>query len=163
LTIAVYPGTFDPIHYGHIDVAKRATTIFERVIVGVYDRPRKSLLFPIDERLAMAQQALRDVPRVEVLSYDGLTVDFCKNQGAKVIVRGLRVISDFEVEYQMALTNRKLMPDIEVVCLMTGLEYAFMSSSIIKEIAREGGPVLQFVPSHVEEALRARLAANGQA
>jgi len=154
LTVAVYPGTFDPVHYGHIDVAKRAASIFDRLIVAIYDRPDKRLLFSVGERIAMTRRALKDMPRIQVCSYSGLTVDFVRSWGAKVIVRGLRVISDFEVEYQMALTNRKLAPDVETVCLMTGLEYAFMSSSVVKEIASMGGPVSQFVPPHVEEALR---------
>jgi len=158
LTVAVYPGTFDPVHYGHIDVAKRAASIFDRLIVAIYDRPDKRLLFSVGERLAMTRRALKDMPRIQVCSYSGLTVDFVRSWGAKVIVRGLRVISDFEVEYQMALTNRKLAPDVETVCLMTGLEYAFMSSSVVKEIASMGGPVSQFVPPHVEEALRTRFA-----
>jgi len=158
LTVAVYPGTFDPVHYGHIDVAKRAASIFDRLIVAIYDRPDKRLLFSVGERLAMTRRALKDMPRIQVCSYSGLTGDFVRSWGAKVIVRGLRVISDFEVEYQMALTNRKLAPDVETVCLMTGLEYAFMSSSVVKEIASMGGPVSQFVPPHVEEALRTRFA-----
>ena len=108
----------------------------------------------------MVRRALKDVRRVQVRSYSGLTVEFVRSLGAKVIVRGLRVISDFEAEYQMALTNRKLAPDVEMVCLMTGLDYAFMSSSIVKEIASMGGSVSQFVPAHVEEALRARLAVS---
>jgi len=157
LTVAVYPGTFDPVHYGHIDVARRAAEIFERVIVAVYDRPDKGLLFSTDERLDLARRALKDLPKVEVCCYGGLTVDFVRSQGAGVIVRGLRVVSDFEMEYQMALTTRKLAPEVDVVCLMTSLEYAFVSSSIVKEIAHVGGPVSQFVPPHVEEALRARL------
>jgi len=160
LTVAVYPGTFDPVHHGHIDVAKRAAAIFARVVVGVYDRPDKRLLCSTDERLAMMRQALKEVAAIRVVSYAGLTVDFVKIQGAKVIVRGLRVISDFEIEYQMALTNRKLEPDVEMVYLMTSLEYAFMSSSMVKEIASLGGCVSGFVPPHVEKALLARLAAN---
>ena len=159
MTTAVYPGTFDPVHYGHVDVAKRAADIFDHVIVAIYDRPDKNLLFTTDERVAMVRRALKDVSRVQVRRYSGLTVEFVRSLGANVIVRGLRVVSDFEVEYQMALINRKLAPEVDVVCLMTGLDYAFMSSSIVKEIASMGGSVSQFVPPHVEEALRARLAA----
>jgi pantetheine-phosphate adenylyltransferase len=160
LTIAVYPGTFDPAHYGHIDIAKRAAGIFDKVVVGVYDRPQKNLMFSTAERLVMLSEALRDVPNIEVRSYNKLTVDFVKQQGATVIVRGLRVISDFEMEYQMALMTRRLAPDVDVVCLMTSLEYAFISSSIVKDIALAGGSVAQFVPSHVEEALRMLLASR---
>jgi len=156
--VAVYPGTFDPMHYGHIDIVRRASRIFDELIVGIYDRPQKNVLFSIDERVAMAREALRDLPRVRVQAYDMLTVDFVRQQGASVIVRGLRVISDFEMEYQMALTNRSLDDGIDSVCLMTSLEYAFISSSIVKEIAAAGGRVDQLVPAHVLNALMARLA-----
>lgn len=160
MTIAVYPGTFDPVHYGHMDIARRAAGIFDRLVVGVYDRPQKNLMFSTADRLAMLSDALRDVPNIEVRSYNKLTVDFVKQQGANVIVRGLRVISDFEMEYQMALMTRRLAPDVDVVCLMTSLEYAFISSSIVKDIALAGGSVAQFVPVHVEEALRMLLASG---
>lgn len=158
MTIAVYPGTFDPVHNGHIDIVHRAAMLFDKLIVGVYDRPNKNLLFPVDERLALLQQALYDLSNVTVAKYSGLTVDFVRQQGAQVIVRGLRVISDFELEYQMALTNRRLAPQIDMICLMTSLEHAFISSSIVKDIAAAGGPIAQFVPPHVEQAVRARLA-----
>lgn len=160
MTIAVYPGTFDPIHYGHMDIAQRAAELFDKLIVGVYDRPQKNVMFTTEERVQMAREALADVANVEVLSYSGLTVDFARRQGAHVLVRGLRVISDFEVEYQMALTTRKLAPELDMVCLMTSLEYAFVSSTIVKDIAMAGGSVLQFVPPHVEAALKVRAAAR---
>jgi len=154
LGIAVYPGTFDPVHYGHIDIARRAAAIFGEVVVGVYDRPQKSLMFSLEDRLAMMRESLQDVQGACVMAYHGLTVDFVKQQGASVIVRGLRVISDFELEYQMALTTRKLAHDVDMVCLMTSLEYAFISSTIVKEVALAGGSVSAFVPPHVEKALR---------
>jgi len=160
VTVAIYPGTFDPVHYGHIDIAKRAAGIFDKLVVAVYDRPQKNLLFSVAERLVMLRDALCEVPNIEVQSYGGLTVSYARQQGARVIVRGLRVITDFELEYQMALATRKLDEEIDIVCLMTGLEYAFISSSIVKEIALAGGPVTQFVPAHVAEALRARLVAR---
>jgi len=160
LTIAVYPGTFDPIHNGHIDIAKRAALLFDKLIVAVYDRPQKNLIFSVADRVAMAREALQDTANIEVQSYSSLTVDFLKQQGARVMVRGLRVISDFELEYQMALTNRKLAPELDMICLMTSLEYAFISSSIVKEIVMAGGSITQFVPSHVEKALRAYLASR---
>jgi len=160
LTVAVYPGTFDPVHFGHLDIMRRAAGIFDKVIVGVYDRPHKSVLFPVTERVALVRAAVQDVPNVTVARYGGLTVDFVKQQGAMVIVRGLRVISDFEMEYQMALMSRRLAPEVDMVCLMTSQEYAFISSSIVKEIASAGGSVAQFVPPHVEQALRARLRAK---
>jgi len=160
VTVAIYPGTFDPVHYGHIDIARRAAGIFDKLVVAVYDRPQKNLLFSVAERLVMLRDALCEVPNIEVQSYGGLTVSYARQQGARVIVRGLRVITDFELEYQMALATRKLDEEIDIVCLMTGLEYAFISSSIVKEIALAGGPVTQFVPAHVAEALRARLVAR---
>ncbi len=150
---AIYPGSFDPIHYGHIDIAARSARIFERVIVAVYDRPMKNLLFNIDERLHLAQQALSDLPNVEITRYSGLTVEFARQVGAQVIVRGLRVVSDFELEWHMALTNKQLAPDIEVVCLMTSQAYAFLSSSTLREVGLLGGDVSSMAPSFVVEAL----------
>jgi pantetheine-phosphate adenylyltransferase len=149
VTTAVYPGSFDPIHKGHIDVARRAAQVFDRVVVGAYANPLKRLMFPLEERLAMAREAFADVDNIIVDGYDGLTVDFARRHGSCVIVRGLRVISDFELEYQMAMTTRKLAPEMDMVCLMTSLEYAFISSSIVKEIALAGGPIDQMVPDFV--------------
>ena len=160
MTTAVYPGTFDPVHFGHVDIARRAADLFDNLVVGVYDRPQKSLMFSTKARVEMVRQALADVANIRVASYGGVTVDFARRHGARFIVRGLRVISDFEREYQMALMTRKLAPDVDAVCLMTSLEYAFLSSSIVREIALAGGCVSQFVPPHVEEAL-ARLVAAG--
>ena len=157
MTIAVYPGTFDPVHYGHVDIARRAAELFDRLIVAVYDRPQKALMFSTEERLEMLREAVQDIPNAHVESYSGLTVNFCLCRGADVIVRGLRVISDFELEYQMALTNRKLSPTVDVVCLMTSLEHAFLSSSIVKEIALAGGSVAQFVPPHVDRSISLRV------
>ena len=161
MKVAVYPGTFDPVHYGHVDITRRASKLFDRLVVGVYDRPNKDLLFSLDERVALLREALRDVPGVEARSYTGLTVDFARQLGARVIVRGLRVISDFEWEYQMALTTRELAPDVDMVCLMTSLEHAFISSTIVKEIAQAGGSISRFVPPHVAGALRSRFATPG--
>jgi pantetheine-phosphate adenylyltransferase len=148
---AVYPGSFDPIHYGHIDVARRAAQAFDRLVVGAYANPRKRLMFPVEERVALARQAFADVDNIIVEGYDGLTVDFARRHDARIIVRGLRVISDFELEYQMAMTTRKLDPEMDMICLMTGLEYAFISSSIVKEIAQANGPIDQMVPDFVAE------------
>ena len=158
MRIAVYPGTFDPIHYGHIDIALRAARIFDRLIVGVYDRPQKSLFFSTEERVAMATQALEDVPNVVVMSYSGLTVSFVQSVGARIIVRGLRAMFDFELEYQTAMINRQLAHDVDMICLMTSLDYAFVSSTMVKEIAAAEGPLDQFVPREVSEALAARVA-----
>ncbi len=150
---ALYPGTFDPIHLGHVDIAARSVAIFDELIVAVYDRPTKNLLFTAGERVVLAREALKDLPNVQVLVYGGLTVDFARKVDAQVIVRGLRVISDFEWEYQMALTNRQLAPEIEFVCLMTRQEYAFLSSSIVKEVATLGGDVNRMAPPSVVAAL----------
>ena len=150
---ALYPGTFDPIHLGHMDIAARASKIFDSLCIAVYDRPAKSLLFTVDQRVLLARQALADVPNLRVVPYGGLTVDFAREIGAGAIVRGLRVISDFELEYQMALTNSQLAPEVEFVCLMTRQAHAFLSSSIVKEIALLGGDVSGMVPPHVAAAL----------
>ena len=154
MATAIYPGSFDPITNGHVDIATRAASLFDHLVVAVYDRPLKTLLFSTAERLSMVRAALKDLPNVEVKSYDGLTVNFARGVGAHVIVRGLRVLSDFELEFQMALTNRKLAPEIDTVCLMTGQEHAFLSSSIAKEIAMMGGCLDEMVPAHVTAALK---------
>lgn len=154
MNIAIYPGSFDPITNGHVDIATRGAALFDQLIVAVYDRPLKNLLFSTAERIAMAQEAVKGLANVTVASYNGLTVNFARSVGARVIVRGLRALSDFELEFQMALTNRKLAPDIDTVCLITRQEYTFLSSSITKEIAMVGGCVDQMVPAHVAAALR---------
>jgi pantetheine-phosphate adenylyltransferase len=151
--VVLYPGTFDPIHLGHVDIATRASRIFDELLVAVYDRPAKDLLFTVEERVALARQALADLPNLRVIPYGGLTVEFARQVGAHAIVRGLRVISDFELEYQMALTNSQLAPEIEFVCLMTRQAHAFLSSSIVKEVALLGGNVSGMVPPHVAAAL----------
>jgi pantetheine-phosphate adenylyltransferase len=157
MSVAVYPGTFDPVHNGHIDIATRASKVFDQLIVAVYDRPNKNLLFNTQERLDMMARSLGHLTNITVTSYSRLTVAFAQKNGASVIVRGLRVTYDFELEYQMALTNKKLAPDLETVCLMTSLEYAFLSSSIVKEVAAAGGCIEAMVPPHVISALHAKL------
>jgi pantetheine-phosphate adenylyltransferase len=154
---ALFPGTFDPIHYGHIDIATRATRLFDEVVVAVYDRPLKSLLFLPDERIALVTQALQDQPRIRIVSYSGMTIDFCRQIGAQVIVRGLRVFSDFEFEFRMALANHRLAPDIESVALITAEEHTFLSSSTVREIASLGGDISSMVPPYVHEALKNKL------
>ncbi len=156
MTRAIYPGTFDPVHNGHIDIAVRAAELFDHLTVAVYDRPLKSLLFTTSERKSMLEVALAHVQNISVETYNRLTVQFAQQVGARVIVRGLRVISDFELEFQMALTTKKLAPDIEFMCLMTGEEHAFLSSSTVKEIAMLGGCVSGMVPPHVAAAMEAR-------
>ncbi|MBM4466627.1 MAG: pantetheine-phosphate adenylyltransferase [Chloroflexi bacterium] len=162
MTIAIYPATFDPITNGHIDIAERAAAIFDRLIVAVYARPLKRLLFSAEERLAMTRQALKHIPNVSVESYDCLTVDFARQKGAQVVVRGLRVLSDFEWEFQLALTNRKLAPDIDTVCLMASQEYSFLSSSVVKEVAMAGGCVDNMVSTHVVSALKRKFEGLGE-
>jgi pantetheine-phosphate adenylyltransferase len=156
---AIYPGTFDPVHYGHIDIATRAAGLFDHLTLAIYARPMKNLLFTTKERQAMLEKSLAQVPNISVATYNQLTVDFAQEIGAQVIVRGLRVISDFELEFQMALTNKKLAPGIEFVCLMTSQEYAFLSASTVKEIAMLDGCVDGMVPAHVADAMRAKFAA----
>lgn len=153
---AVFPGTFDPIHFGHIDIAHRATKLFDEVVVAVYDRPLKSLVFSPEERLSLAREALQDNPKIKIIGFSGLTVEFCRKIGAHVIVRGLRVFSDFEYEFRMALANHRLAPEIEVMALITAEEHTFLSSSTVREIASLGGDVSSMVPSHVEKALKKR-------
>ncbi len=154
--IAIYPGTFDPIHLGHVDIATRAATIFDELVVAIYDRPAKSLMFTVEERVELASQALADLPNVRVTSYGNLTAEFACQVGAQAIVRGLRVISDFELEYQMALINRQLAPEVETVCLMTRQSHAFLSSSIVKEVALLKGNVSGMASPHVAAALEVK-------
>lgn len=156
MTVAIYPGSFDPITNGHIDVATRAAKLFTRIIIGVYKTPRKPLLFSLEERLEMAQLAVASLPNVEVQSFSGLAVDFARKVEAQAMVRGLRVSADFEREFDMAMMNRKLHPELELVCLMASPEYQFLSSSLLKEVARLGGDIDDLVPKHVAEALRKR-------
>ena len=162
MTIAIYPATFDPITNGHIDIAARAAAIFDELIAAVYARPLKSLLFSTEERLAMTRQALKHLPNVSIKSYDCLTVDFARQEGAQVVVRGLRVLSDFEWEFQLALTNRKLAPDIDTVCLMASQDYSFLSSSVVKEVAMAGGCVDNMVSAHVVSALKRKFEGPGE-
>lgn len=157
MTIAVYAGSFDPITNGHIDIAKRAAAIFEKVIIGIYDRPQKNLLFSPRERADMARKSLAHISNITVEPYSGLTVDFCKKVGARVMVRGLRASADFEYEFEIAMMNRKLSPDLELVCFMANLQYQFLSSSILKEVTQLGGNVESLVPAHVLKSLREKL------
>lgn len=161
MTNAIYPGTFDPVHNGHIDIATRAAEMFDHLIVAIYDRPLKNLLFATEERRRMIEEAVKGVSNITVATYNQLTVDYAKAVGARVVVRGLRVISDFELEFQMALTNKKLAPEIEFVCLMTSEEYAFLSASIVKEIAMLGGCVTGMVPPNVAEAMKTKFEGPG--
>jgi pantetheine-phosphate adenylyltransferase len=150
MTTALYPGSFDPVTFGHLDVIRRATAVFDKLVVGVLVNPRKSPMLGLDERIAALGEALTEeglAAKVEVAGFDGLTVDFCGEIGASFIVRGLRAVSDFESELSMAHTNRKLAPDIDTIFFMTALEHAYLSSSLVKEIAAFGGDVSRFVPA----------------
>jgi pantetheine-phosphate adenylyltransferase len=158
---AMFPGTFDPIHYGHIDIAVRAGRLFDEVIMAVYDRPLKTLMFDPDERMALVKEAFQDNPKIKVLGYSGLTIDFARKMKAQVIVRGLRVFSDFEFEFRMALANQRLATDIETVALITAEEHTFLSSSTVKEIATLGGDVSSMVPPFVNKALRSKVTSLG--
>jgi pantetheine-phosphate adenylyltransferase len=157
---AIYPGSFDPITYGHIDIVRRAKKIFSRLVIAIVANPNKEPLFSIAERVRITEEALAEVGicGIEVISYDGLLIDCAKAIGAAAVVRGLRAGSDFDYEFQLALTNRDLDSDIETVLLMTAGRYSFLSSSIVKEVKRYGGDVSSFVPKSVEEALTRKFA-----
>jgi pantetheine-phosphate adenylyltransferase len=157
--VAIYPGSFDPIHNGHIDIARRAATLFDEVIVAVYDRPSKSLLFSPEERMALVRSSLvdsEDGSNIVVEGFSGLLVHYARKRGARAIVRGLRAVTDFENESQMTLMNRYLESEVETIFLMTGLRNAYLSSSLIKEVARGGGDISGLVSPSVAEALNER-------
>ena len=154
---AIFPGTFDPIHYGHMDIARRAARLFDEVVMAVYDKPLKSLLFLPEERIALVRQAFADDKKISVTGYSGLTVEFARKVGAQVIVRGLRVFSDFEFEFRMALANHRLAEDIEIVALITAEEHTFLSGTTVREIAMLDGDVSSMVPPFVHEALKRKI------
>ena len=155
---AFFPGSFDPIHYGHVDIAKRAVRLFDELIVAVYDKPLKNLLFSPEERIALVKEAFADESRIRVTGYSKLTVDACRDADAQVIVRGLRVFSDFEFEFRMALANHRLDTEIESIALITHEEHTFISSTTVKEIAMLDGDVSSMVPPHVHIALKNKIA-----
>ena len=152
--VALYPGSFDPIHNGHVDIIRRAAELFGHVIVAVYDRPDKSLLFTTEERVELVGAAVAQWTSVEAASYATLTVDYAAARGAHAIIRGLRATSDFDFEFQLALMNRHLNQHIEALFLMTSLEHAHLSSTLVKELAHHGAPVDDLVPAKVADALR---------
>ena len=154
MTIALYPGTFDPITNGHLDIAVRAARLFETVVIGVYDTPSKDLMFNTQERVKLAELSIAGNSNIKVQPFKGLTVEFAGKVGAKAIVRGLRIGADFEYEREMALMNNKLSPEIELVCLMASLKYQYLSSSRLKEVARLHGDIFDLVPEPVAEALK---------
>jgi pantetheine-phosphate adenylyltransferase len=157
MVVGVYPGTFDPITYGHLDIIKRASILYDKLIIGVYANPSKKPLFSVEERVELIKKAIVDLPNVWVESFQGLVVNFVRKVGGKVMFRGLRASSDFEREFEMALMNKKLAPDIELVCLMTSSQYQFVSSTLIKEVAMLGGCLEDLVPDHVAAALRKKV------
>ena len=160
MTIALSPGTFDPVTNGHLDIASRAAAIFQQLIIGVCDSPPKPLLFNTEERVELMRKAVSHLPNVRVEAYTGLTVEYARRIEAKVIVRGLRS-PDFQHEFEMALMDKKLAPELELVYFMTNLEYEFVSSSLLKEVARLGGDIRYLVPEHVVVALREKFSLQG--
>lgn len=154
---AIYPGSFDPLTNGHLDVVQRAAKLFDRVVVAVAKNEGKNPLFTLEERLALVKESLADLPNVEADAFDGLLVNYVVSKNARAIVRGLRAISDFEFEFQLALMNRKLNENVETIFMMPKDTYTFLSSRIVKEIARLGGDVSPFVPAHVQAALQKKL------
>jgi len=160
MTRALYPGTFDPIHNGHIDIAQRAAAIFEEVVIGVYDAPPKKLLFDTEERVALVEQALAHLPNCSIVSFTGLTVECARSIDARAIVRGLRNVADFEFESQIGLANRQMAPDIELCCLLSSTEYIYLSSTIVKEVAGLDGDISAWVHPDIAEAMQQRFAEN---
>jgi len=154
LITAIYPGSFDPVTNGHLDIITRASKLFKKLVIGVYDRPAKNLLFTTDERLELVKQSIIALPNVEVQIFSGMTVSFAKRVKAQTIVRGLRMSADFEREFDLAMMQKTLSPEIEIVCLMSDLKYQFLSSSLLKEAAQLGGDVSELVPERVVIALK---------
>ena len=160
MTTAMYPGSFDPITNGHFDIIIRASKLFDKLIIGVYENPEKQVLFTTKERAELVEKSVANLPNVEVRIFSGLTVNFAREVNAQTIVRGLRMSADFEREFDLAMMNKKLSPEIELICLMSDLKYQFLSSSLLKEAAQLGGDVDNLIPKHVAEALRKK--AKGQ-
>lgn len=154
---AVYPGSFDPVTLGHIDIIERTSQMFDRVVIGVLNNKSKSPLFSVEERVNMLKEVTADLPNVEVQAFEGLLIDFVRKNDARVIVRGLRAITDFEYELQMAQTNRVIAPEVDTVFLTTNLRYSYLSSSIVKEIAEFNGDISAFLHPAVEEKMRDKL------
>ena len=154
MRVAIYPGSFDPITNGHIDIATRAAKLFDRVVIAVFGSPSKQLFFTTEERVELARRAVAHLSNVEVQSFLGLTVDYAQEVGAQVMVRGLRMSADFEREFEMAMMNKKLCPALELVCFMASQEYQFLSSTLLKEVACLKGSIDSLIPKHVAEAIQ---------
>lgn len=154
--IAVYPASLDPIHHGHIDIARRAGKIFDEIHVAIYATPKKNLLFSVDERVHLAEEAFQDDPHIQVAKFSGLVVNYARSVGAQALVRGLRVFGDFEYEFRMGLANKSLAPEIETVAILADVRFIHISSSTVREIAELGGDVDHLVPPHISVALKSR-------
>lgn len=159
---AVFPGSFDPIHNGHIDIALRAARLVDELVVAVYDKPLKNFLLSPEERINLVKEVFKNQPKIKIVGYSGLTVKFCEAINAQVMIRGLRVLSDFEYEFRMALTNHRLSPEIEVMALITSAEHTFLSSTTVREIAALGGDISTMVPPSVENLLKKKLGDLGE-
>ena len=157
MTIAVYPGSFDPITNGHIDIAARASKLFDKIIIGIFETPKKHVVFTTKERVELAREAVIHLPNVEVVSFSVLTVHFARQVNAKVMVRGLRMSADFEREFEMAMMNKKLYPELELACFMASQKYQFLSSTLLREVASLQGDITDLVPECVVEALKSKL------
>lgn len=157
MATAVYPGSFDPVTLGHMDIIERTAHMFDHVIIGVLQNNSKTPLFSVEERVNILEKATKDIPNVIIKPFNGLSVNFAKENEAQVIVRGLRAVTDFEYELQMAQTNRVLAPDVDTVFLTTSLEYAYVSSTIMKEVARFGGDLAKFAPPEIIQALHSKM------
>ncbi|HIZ78703.1 MAG TPA: pantetheine-phosphate adenylyltransferase [Candidatus Lachnoclostridium stercorigallinarum] len=157
MTSAIYPGSFDPVTLGHLDIIERTAQVMDRVIVGVLNNRKKTPLFSVEERVNMLKSVTSHLPNVEVKSFDGLTIDFARENGAKVIVRGLRAITDFEYELQLSQTNRVIAPEIDTLFLTTSLKYSYLSSSMVKEIAVYGGDISAFLPPEIAGLVREKV------
>ncbi|MDD5701978.1 MAG: pantetheine-phosphate adenylyltransferase [Dehalococcoidales bacterium] len=162
MTVAIYPGSFDPLTNGHLDIAIRASKLFEKLIIGIYHLPaEKMLLFNTEERLQLARESVSGIPNIEVMTYSELTGTFARRVNAGVMVRGLRMGGDFEKEFTLSMMNRKLFPDIEQICLMSSVEYQFVSSSLLKEAASLGASIDELVPKAVAVALKKKFGSKG--
>ncbi len=161
--VAIYPGSFDPITNGHVDIIERGLKVFDKIVIAVLENPKKEPLFTTKDRVAMIEEIFADVPRIEVKAFHGLLVDFARKHRTTIVIRGLRAISDFEYEFQMALMNRKLNPEIETFFMMPSLSFSFLSSQMVKEVFLLGGCVRNLVPESIEKRLRAKLKRHRQA
>ena len=159
---AIYPGSFDPVTFGHIDIIRRSASMVDELIVGVLNNNAKIPLFSVEERVRMLEKVLKDMPNVKCIPFEGLLVDFAHETGARMVIRGLRAITDFEYELQMAQTNHKLRPDVETVFLTTSLEYSYLSSTTVKEVAAFGGDISQFVPEYVADRIKEKMKQRGE-